>query len=632
MKTKWGLLLFLFLVFSVRAADSILLQQGTPVFREADMKQKPLLIVEKPTPCDVLQKKTVLYEKTPLMKRVPFVQFTIPGQGNFWAAPNVFLQVDPETRRYSYEFEKNPLLMFFGALCILGALLGTVYCFRKKCSDPIAIAAITLFCWGVLLYLIGASGNVLSRPVDEFSYFAVAKGLSSLNFSGQWLYTVGLPLFYLPFLLCLGASGLYDILDPFLIFSGFFLMPSACITGYLAFRKLSGSKRAFSAILLCLACFLIYRHSYILKDSGTFVKECLVKSYPAFPSAEISFPLFELYTLFGYNALSDTLSLALILGGIAFLLYRGNSLGSLAWFSALYGLACLVRINNILYAPLMLLLLYFRDADLLHGFRAWGRRLLTGAITFLAVFSIQFAVNQIQFGGILRFPYALHGNQAGAGFLFSMVPHGIAFLCTANHVWFVLGTLALFLISERKTRTILAFWIFPVVFFFFGYPVVFNNATRFILPVYFALAAAVALCDIWKEHRSVRFRILAILLPAILFTAPAGSPEITRLHPWRWDLSGMTNETARNLQIGILILSFLILLSFLWDWKKNTMEKQMLRQVILFLAGFLILFYWANPFATALVMLCAMFRALYDAGILIRTARAECESAGSKST
>ena len=99
-----------------------------------------------------------------------------------------------------------------------------------------------------MLYTIGASGNIVQGQADDFAYFQIAKDIASGNFTGKWSYTVGLPLFYLPFQFILKARTLQEFYPPFLLFNCFIVTPFALCMAYRIIRKLSAPFRR------CLQC------------------------------------------------------------------------------------------------------------------------------------------------------------------------------------------------------------------------------------------------------------------------------------------------------------------------------------------------------------------------------------------
>ena len=620
----WISLMLPFLLFPAEG-ENFTLPPGAPIFRNIDLTKPPTLIANRETICEIADTIVYRHEKPPLMRDITFHRFRIPGQGYFWASPDVILRINPENNTFSYEFEKRPLLMLLGAFCVFCAFLMSVLFFRKPAASYVRylpFCAIIFFFYGIMLYLIGASGNIIQGQVDDFAYFQVAKDIASGNFSNQWSYTVGLPLFYLPFQLFLKAETLQEFYPPFLLFNCFIAAPFALCMAYHAVKKLSSAVPAFCSILVWFVMTLLYHHRYFWIENQELYADYVYKSFPALPETSFSYSLYELYTFYGYNCVSDTINMALLFACLAFVLSLKPSLRNLAFFSALYALACLVRVNNLVLAPLMLLVLYLRYAAQLREIRFRIIFPMTGALVFLAVFSIQFAVDWIQFGNPFTLPYILHGEATYKGFSFGMIPYGIKLLCNSNHAWFVTGSLALFFISSRTVRTLLAWWIYPLIFFFFGYPMVFNNATRFILPVFAAFAAAFVLMDFWKRcPRSVNLRIAAILLPSIFLTAPVSSPRLAHLLPWNLQKYGISAQCMQYVQCAVLIFSILIFLSFFYDLWKSRQDRipfSARLMPMIFLAAFIVFFYWANPYLTVILMAGVFLRACRDTVVLVR--------------
>ena len=249
------------------------------------------------------------------------------------------------------------------------------------------------------------------------------------NFTGPWSYTVGLSLFYLPFQLVLQAETLQEFYPPFLLFNCFIVTPFALCMGYRAVKKLSSAAPAFSTVLLWFGMTLFQHHRYFEGSDGLY-SQYIYRAFPALPEPGFFYSLYELYTFYGYNCVSDTVSMALVFACIASALCMKVRLRNLALFAALFGLACLVRINNILFAPLLLLILYLRYAVQLDSARNLLRFLAVGTLAFLAVFSIQLVIDWIQFGNPFTLPYALHGEGTRKGFSFAVVDeiHRIPFI------------------------------------------------------------------------------------------------------------------------------------------------------------------------------------------------------------
>ncbi len=620
----------------------IFLPQGSPLFHTTKISGPPDAFVPQDTLAAVHETSTGNFKLGALDKDTRILKITYPGSARaYWTFSDIRLQVDPDTKKVSFEFLPYAIPMAAGILCIALAI-GTLFlCIRGKGNrfqDYLPFGFIVLLQYGILLYLIGITANIMLFAYDEVYYHAIAKDIAHMDFTGPWRYTIGLPVLYLPIVMFCGDS-FHAARLPLTVFNAFFAMPLLLCMAYQAIRKISSARAALWMILLWIVMILFYHHRYYYIGDHTALETYMMKSFPRLPALSFSYSYLELLVLLGYNAVSDTMSCTLVFCCIAASLCMKPTTRNLALFSALYALTCLVRINNVIFIPLLAFSLYLRYAENLRNPRQWIRFLLTGAIPFLLVFSVQLAINAIQLGSPFTLPYVLHQKpDMMKGFTMKTLPFGIRFLGINNFAYFVIGTLSLFFIADRKSRVILSLWTLPLTIFFFGYPEVFNNGTRFILPVYAGFVAAVVLADIWKGVFSEKIRCAAVLLAGVFLTAPAGTERMEQYLPWDWGSCGMTPHTAFRIQIAVIAVSIIILLSFLVDFRRanERFERRRILSVMLYLALFLLFFHWGNPYAVAVLMLCAFLRACYDAVILIRekirTVPAECVSEDAEST
>ena len=116
-------------------------------------------------------------------------------------------------------------------------------------------------------------------------------------------------------------------------------MPLLLCMAYLVIKKISSARSALLVILIWFVMILLYHHRYYYIGSEMALDSYLMKSFPRLPSLTFSYSYFELLVLLGYNAVSDTLSCALVFSCIAASLYLKASYRNLALFSALF--ACM---------------------------------------------------------------------------------------------------------------------------------------------------------------------------------------------------------------------------------------------------------------------------------------------------
>ena len=604
--------------------EEYFLAAGTPLFRTSDCSRNPAGLAPQDMLVKVRQTSRTVFRVGVMQKYARTVQVALPD-GDYWTLMDIEVKIDPVTRAASFGFQPDLPVMFAGILGLAAAMALLLLYFRSpdfRFRAWLPILSILLIQYGLVLYIAGKTANIMLNPVDDVSYYNIARQLSRLDFSGKWSYTVGLPLFYIPFALFSGGADFPAVHVPLVLFNALLAMPLLLCMAYLILRKLASEKTALWTLLFWFVMILFYHYRYYHSGPETALETYVMKSLPVLPTLNFSFSLYELYVFLGYNAVSDTLSCALIFSCLAFVLYMKKSLREVTLFAALFGLACLVRLNNILFAPLLAFALYLRLGDELRSGRSWIRFLAAGAVPFLLVVGCQLVINRIQWGGFLTSPYTLHRYEhAARGFMVSMLPFGISFLGIANHAYLSVGGLSLFFIPDRRNRILLTLWTVPLVLFFYGYPVIFTNATRFILPVFVGFIAALLMTGFFARPDSSALRIAAVLLSGIFLTAPAGSPGLARLLPWNWNLLGMTPSGAAVIRWLVILFAVVVWLSFLRDLFRASEpdRKRELVRILIFLASFVILFQTAQPYLTALLLAAAFLRAGYDAAAEIRS-------------
>ncbi|OQA82689.1 MAG: hypothetical protein BWY31_03111 [Lentisphaerae bacterium ADurb.Bin242] len=633
MKLKvFGLFLFLFFFNAASASDEIFpLQKGAPLFQDPE-KMNLAYTVEKEMAAIVLKKReSDMIFQDYLVLRTSLWKVFVSNMGEFWTFPDIESVYKKDLKEYSFRFARIPPLLFSGALLLFAGALSALFFFWNKtfrfrnCLLPLSI--VCLQC-GICLYAIGYSGGVFIKPTDEIWYFKIGRQLLSFDFSAPFRYTIGHPLFfYAPLVFFTGAvkyeeAGLWAM-----ILNCFFIMPVCLLLVFGVLKKLFRSATLpFYSLLLWFGFVLLY-HPRLFTGQLNIAETYVQKAVAALPVFGLNLSLYDLYVVFGWHGISDPLCmLFLFLSLLAGILLK-PSVRNLIIVSALFAATCLIRINSILYVPLFGFILYLNYAELLKIPGNRRRLILYGSLAFLAVFSLQLAVNFYQFGSPFTWPYVLHtDNDSVHGFMPGLVPYGLYFLSASNHAIFVLGTLSLFFIPDRKMRALLALWIYPVVFFFTGYPVVYNNYSRFILPVYPAFMAAIFLNGVWKERLSVVLRSLGILLAGVLLTAPGDAPAVRRYLPWSLEWHGVSPETMDMVRWIVIALSIVVLATFMKDILRARKEGQPLREILsipFFLGLFLIVFYAGNYWITGAAMLCAFLYGLYDAVLLCLEARPE---------
>ena len=383
----------------------------------------------------------------------------------------------------------------------------------RICAGIIVAARVAL-----LAFVLIMAGGIYCNPADEPGYFAVGYDVLHGKFAGPWTYPVGHGvLMMMPWIALTGARDYFDLAIPLSWFSGFVLGPLALFLGFRILLALKvGLKTAFAAVLAWALLPFFFHHA---PDWSNLV----FHSFFDIPATRGSFRYYMELIGCGFVGMSDMFSTVLVFACLLAGLRMPARLGYLAAVSALFGIACLVRLNNVFYAPVLAFLLLARFVPTFADARAVLRFFLTGSVVYLAVVGIQLAVNHHQFGDCWIFPYSLHaldrasGDRPADGFTLAtlMKTANLRYLLESNLAVMSFAVAGLGLLPDRKLRAFFGLWSIPVILFFCGYSHTFCDAVRFILPAYVPLlaAAACAFAALRRDRKKlVPFFAVAVVL------------------------------------------------------------------------------------------------------------------------
>ncbi len=447
------------------------------------------------------------------------------GEETFWACPDLTLEKPADGA--PAEMRKNlqsrwrllPLALFaFGGLILCGALARSDSRDSGRVRVSTAVFAIAFGAQFLFSVYLLACGNIHSHVFDGVSYFKIAQDFLNCAFPPQerWRYTIGYPLTLLPSLWLSASPSVEDFYEFAGLFNSMLVWPALLGMVALLVKKLSGStsKAFLTGVALAILPFVYYPFEMWGPPS------CF-RAFFMPPGFDISsFRPMYVFLWTGYDVMSDEISSFLVVASLLCSLYLKPGLRSLAFISALFGFACLVRINNVFFVPLLAYALFHSNRTELGSPAFLVKAFATSIFVALAVFLPQLYFNFREFGSPFIFPYSLH-VAANNGFDLWMFWRGIQYLPQTNLLYFSLGIAGLFFIEDKFARNILVFWCAPLVIFFCGYSCVSASAIRFILPVYGALLGAFACASVWSSC-PLKERVLAFSLIAsnLLFVAP----------------------------------------------------------------------------------------------------------------
>ncbi len=490
----------------VIAAAAAVLPAGSGVFAGPDAGAPMIGALPRELDTGDANVVTSFLEKDHLVRRIRFFQMTglVPGK-TLYITPDVVLEKTPDAPQglKKYQVVRSPgQTVWIGVnALLLACLAAAAYRRRQKNYAPLlalgGIIALRNLITGTILWL---GGNIFLLSSDEPDFFIITRDMMKFQLEAIWPRTFGQGLFYLPFAWLTGAQSCFDILAEVSYFNAYVVMPGIIILIYLIGRKLTGS----SAVALLAA--LIYAVIPMFYFHHENWQRNYAMGYFALPAADWCFAYYKSLTWSGFNAMSDVPSTALVLLLIYGALKLEKKYCSAAMLGALFGLACVFRINNLFYAPVAAYLWLERDK---FDWRRFALEALAGGIGFLAVFGWQFYLNAKQFGSIFTFPYVLY-DQTADGFRFDMISKNLPILFGANLWLFLPGFAAIALLADRKLQLTLALWIIPTLIFFAGYVHTRDDVTRFVFPVYGAtsLGAAAFLVKAWSRRKLGRLLVI----------------------------------------------------------------------------------------------------------------------------
>ena len=453
--------------------------------------------------------------------------------------------------------DKIDSLMFLGIFFFVAGLAAAAGFFHMKSEKKYyLLPAVLLFIfWGAASWYIGFMSNGLIIPSDELSYYDVAKKLLAWDFTSmQFRYLLGFPIIISPFLLLFQVQDGLEFIRVFMNFQTYILIPGLFLVLYWFFHKKIGVSRiqSFSILLVWMILMFFYMPTYGSKTPSIFLASKTYVSNASFSWIESIFYFsFFHFTWLGRNAMSDYAAIFLLVILLYGAMQKSRSLIRFFVLSMGFGFLCLVRLNYILFAPLLALVFYDSFSELWKNKRNYLYAVFCGIAGFLAVWIWQLILNKIQFGSLFIGPYSLHKYGPDRGFAWDVIPYGFQFLCQTNYVYLILGLSSFFFLPDRRFRALLTLWIFPMFLFFVGYPGVFQHSFRFIMPLIPPLIAAMVLNPVWQAAWTVRIKAALVVFSSCLLCK--SNIFFSYFQPWNLGKYGLSN-------IGFIVIQGLVCL------------------------------------------------------------------------
>ncbi len=593
------------LIFACAAAGATLYpERDTPVLAAPEIGAKVITLTPGNVEYDIIATQRYMFRQHPFGRYFDFSKIKLANGQQGWICEELRIvsksgkttidRVPPDNFNYTAAAVICGLIILVIALYFIGDNFFPEQTLRlglKKIS-PLEqtaglLALLLLTRYLQLFIMLACDSSLVTLAPDGNTYFNMAKDIVNLNFSNPWDRSVGTCFVYIPLVwLFPAAQSFLDVAPQLSAFNGFVLMPLCFVMGFFIIRKVCGSEfKAFLAVLLWIIIPLFY---FNIQDFDKEIFGALI----GLPQFHFSWRLYSLHQAFGYNDLIDTSSTFFVFLTISLALFMPPRWSLVVAVSALFGITCLVRLNNIFFAPLLAFIFWFR---LNYRWKTWPQIVRYTAVSFscfILAFAVQFVFNKLHVGSFFTFPYVLVGNGTERGFVPAMLPLHTKFLLGCNFLFFVLGVWGMIFCKAEYCRNFLILMAAPTAIFFCGHISTGTDPVRFILSIYLPLLAAFVCAEPWKALNRVQVSCLgAIFAVSIFFYQPLY---------FKWIV--LPAQIPGDYLCGIiaLVLCAGIVLSFLHDQK-----------FMLYAGVFMLLYYSNSPWLllAALVIL-TVFAAL----------------------
>ncbi|MFA6101606.1 MAG: hypothetical protein WCV67_09225 [Victivallaceae bacterium] len=527
---KFPAVIILFLVFTCIAAGATLYPEpGIPVLAAPEIGAKAIALTAGNAEYEVVAVQRYMFRQHPFGRYFDFSKVKLVGGQYGWICEELRLvdrngkkaidRIPPDNFNYKAAAVICGLIILVLAFYFIGEKLFPQQLLQlglkrispaEQTAGLLALLVLTRYLQ--LLIMLSCDSSLVTLSPDGNTYFNMARDIVNLNFSNPWDRSVGTCFVYIPFVwLFPAAKSFLDVAPQLSVFNGFVLMPLCFVMGFLIIRKVCGSEfKAFFAVLLWIIIPFFY---FNVQD---FDKE-VFGSLIGLPQFHFSWRLYSLHQALSYNNLIDTSSTFFVFSTIALALFMPPRWQLVAVVSALFGVTCLIRLNNIFFAPLLAFIFWYR---LNSCWKTWPqilRYIAGGLICFLLAFGVQFVFNKLHVGSFLTFPYVLCGNGTERGFVLAMLPMHTKFLIGCNFLFFVLGVWGMIFCKDKYCRNFLILMAAPTAIFFCGHISTTTDPVRFILSVFLPLAAAFVYAGPWKELNRTQVSCLAAIFAVSAF-------------------------------------------------------------------------------------------------------------------
>lgn len=506
-------------------AGSIEIPEESPFFKDADPKSGISSVSHETGKYEILEEKGVCLPKNPMMPEnkwhplsanIKFFKVSGNSVKEQWYSPSFVF--DKETgsvffmQGWAPVYEK--LFLIFGMLAILS--LFCIFKADKKYIDIYGISTVIFLKLSMLSYMICCGGLICLAPTDELSYVRIANDIWNLKANASWEHIIGYPIFLIPILVLSNSSTFSEIAEFMFFLNGYILMTLSAILVFIILRKYIKvelwKSLCIIAIWLFGMLFAFPIEDHYRQQFGQFFGTAIFNV--------LDYRYYSLLIANGFNGMGDIFSMFLILLIVLLSVKMKASPWHFILISMLFGFSCMVRLNNIFFAP-VIAFLYLKS---LTGAECkWKDMFLCGVlsiISFAVAFLPQIIVNKLFYGGLLKFPYSVHhANRAADGFDISALKTGIPLFFNCNYSYIVLFAAGLIFMKRGFAKTFIVLMIIPLLLFYCGYPVLGGGPVRFMIPLYPLFAAPFMMSWFFESQRSLYVKLLSPFILAVIIAS-----------------------------------------------------------------------------------------------------------------
>ena len=593
------------LSYSLNAKDTITLEPGTPIFQKP--LKKIIKVTSKKEKYRISGRITEKSNKFPLLKCLYFYKINIAETPHktAYAAPDLVVKFGRHPvsgkRQATVDLRSrvNWTLLFSSIICGFCLFYFLYFHYFKGKYKP--LLSTIVFCvflfflrWIILSFTHTYPIRIFCSPTDEHYYLQGAVDIINFNFSSPMKVSIGTPLYYLPFCLLYGQEDIFPVIMQISKFNGYILMPLISIMLFFIALKITRSYPKSIIYILIFSILPIFYHYFEGWDILLF------KSGFGLPDFD-GYRFYKQYISLGFNNLPDVPSTFIIISFVLYAFYGRKNIFYIILISALFAFSCLIRLNNILFAPSVALCFWFKfKTDYQEKPILLIKHIFISLICFLSIFSIQLYLNHLCNGSILNTGYG--NNNTNAIFNTIFMNASIRSVIGCNYIFMVMGCCGIIFQTDARKRILLAFWSIPMIIFLCGTNAASVTPYRYLLAVLPFFIVAFFDLPVWTSlKKQEKILVLASIISSFILVSPSGMAPFSGSLPL--DLSLAKNGKAITVILYLMTMAFNLIALFLI--RKN-------RKAFVFLAFSLLLFFIGNQFLIFAIFIAIILWALVD--------------------